>query len=48
MPIMILQKLALNWNVKYDLEDMMQTAWDWEIKIKKDEELINAQNHVLN
>jgi UDP-glucose 4-epimerase len=43
-----LAKTALNWKVKYNLEDMMKTAWDWEIKIKKDEELINAQNHVLN
>ncbi len=41
-------KSTLNWDVKYNLEDMMQTAWDWEIKIKKDEELIDAQNHVLN
>jgi UDP-glucose 4-epimerase len=41
-------KSALNWEIKYDLEDMMQTAWDWEIKIKKEEDLINAQNHVLN
>lgn len=43
-----LAKRTLNWNVKYDLEDMMRTAWDWEVKIKKDEELINRQNHVLN
>jgi UDP-glucose 4-epimerase len=43
-----LAKAALNWKVKYNLEEMMKTAWDWEIKIKKDEELINAQNHVLN
>ena len=39
---------TLNWNVKYDLNDMMRTAWDWELKIKKDEELIKAQNAVLN
>lgn len=41
-------KSALKWNVKYDLADMMLTAWNWEIKIKKDEELMNAQNPVLN
>ena len=43
-----LAKKALNWNVKYSLEDMMRTAWDWELKIKKDEELIKSQNPVLN
>ena len=39
---------TLSWNLKFDLENMMRSAWDWEIKIKKDEELINAQNHILN
>jgi UDP-glucose 4-epimerase len=43
-----LAKTVLNWTVKYDLDDMMRTAWDWELKIKKDEELMKAQNHVLN
>lgn len=43
-----LAKSALNWNVKYDLDDMMRTAWEWELKIKEDEELIKAQNAVLN
>lgn len=43
-----LAKSALNWSVKYDLEDMMRTAWEWELKIKEDEELIKAQNAVLN
>ncbi|MBS1747860.1 MAG: UDP-glucose 4-epimerase GalE [Bacteroidetes bacterium] len=39
---------ALGWKVKYDLDDMMRTAWEWELKIKKDEELLKAQNHILN
>ena len=43
-----LAKNTLNWQVKYNLDDMMRTAWDWELKIKKDEELIKNQNHVLN
>lgn len=43
-----LAKTALNWNVQYDLDDMMRSAWDWELKVKKDEELIKAQNPVLN
>jgi UDP-glucose 4-epimerase len=39
---------SLNWQIKYDLEDMMRSAWQWELKIKEDEELINKQNPVLN
>lgn len=26
---------SLNWHVKYSLEDMMRTAWDWEVKLSK-------------
>src|SRR5215471_5028011 len=29
----------LNWQIKYDLNEMMRTAWNWELKIKQDEEL---------
>jgi len=43
-----LAKQALKWKVQYDLDDMMRTAWEWELKIKQDEELINKQNAVLN
>lgn len=43
-----LAKSALNWDITYDLDDMMRTAWEWELKIKEDEELIKAQNAVLN
>jgi UDP-glucose 4-epimerase len=39
---------SLNWHIKYDLEDMMRSAWEWELKIKEDEELIKKQNPVLN
>jgi UDP-glucose 4-epimerase len=38
----------LNWEIKYDLHEMMRTAWNWELKIKQDEELIRKQNPVLN
>ncbi len=38
----------LSWNIKYDLNDMLRTAWQWQLKIKKEEEIIQAQNHVLN
>lgn len=39
---------GLGWNIKYDLSAMMKTAWDWEVIIKKDEQLINSQNVQLN
>lgn len=39
---------SLNWHIKYDLEDMMRSAWEWELKIKEDEELLKRQNPVLN
>jgi len=38
----------LNWKIKYNLRDMMKTAWDWELKIKQDEELMKKQNPVYN
>lgn len=30
----------LGWKIKYNLKDMMQTAWDWELKIKEAEEKV--------
>ncbi|MEP6845325.1 MAG: UDP-glucose 4-epimerase GalE [Panacibacter sp.] len=39
---------SLNWHIKYNLEDMMCTAWEWELKVKEDEELLMKQNPVLN
>jgi len=41
-------KDALQWEIKYDLDEMIRTAWKWELKIKQDEELIKKQNPVLN
>ncbi|MGN6616432.1 MAG: UDP-glucose 4-epimerase GalE [Ilyomonas sp.] len=38
----------LNWEIKYSLDDMMDTAWQWEQKVKQDEELMKKQNPVLN
>lgn len=38
----------LGWKIKYDLKDMMRTAWQWEQKVKQDEELMKKQNPVLN
>lgn len=31
----------LGWTIRYDLDQMMQTAWAWEQKIKKEEDSIN-------
>jgi len=38
----------LGWNIVYDLDAMMRTAWAWELNIKRDEELVMRQNPVLN
>lgn len=38
----------LGWTIQYDLDDMMKTAWAWELKIKEDEELNTLQNVFLN
>jgi len=39
---------TLGWNIQFGLDDMMRTAWQWELKIKEDEELIAKQKHTLN
>lgn len=39
---------ALNWNIGYNLDDMMSSAWKWELHLKKDEALFNNQNTGLN
>lgn len=41
-------KSLLGWNPEFNLEQMMQTAWDWEQKLKKDESLYGSQNSILN
>lgn len=38
----------LGWNIQFNLDDMMKTAWDWELKIKADESLNELQNVFLN
>jgi UDP-glucose 4-epimerase len=35
---------SLGWNIKYNIKDMMKTAWDWELKIKQDEQLMKQQS----
>ncbi len=38
----------LHWKIQYDLNEMMRTAWKWELKIKADEDLVQNQNPFLN
>ncbi len=38
----------LGWVPKYNLEDMMLTAWNWELKLKREENLFGGQNVFLN
>lgn len=38
----------LNWHPKYSLEDMMATAWKWELRMKADEQIFSAQKPELN
>lgn len=39
---------TLKWDIKYDLDEMMRTAWKWELKVKEDEALMKKQNPALN
>jgi UDP-glucose 4-epimerase len=43
-----LAKKKLGWELKYGLDDMMLSAWKWELKLKKDEELHNNPNYQMN
>ena len=38
----------LGWAPKYSLEDMLQTAWKWQLKLKKDEALFSGKKAGLN
>lgn len=41
-------KKELGWQTKYNLEDMMRTAWEWELKLNKEENLFKTQDPTLN
>jgi UDP-glucose 4-epimerase len=41
-------KNVLEWTPKYNLEDMLRTAWQWELKLKEDKNLFGGKNAVLN
>lgn len=38
----------LGWTIKYNLDDMMLTAWKWEQRLKADERFFNVHNAGLN
>ncbi|ULQ52495.1 UDP-glucose 4-epimerase GalE [Flavihumibacter fluvii] len=38
----------LGWEIRYSLDDMMETAWKWEIRIHEDEALFHIQDAKLN
>ncbi|MGZ5190351.1 MAG: GDP-mannose 4,6-dehydratase, partial [Flavisolibacter sp.] len=41
-------KTKLGWNPKYSLDDMMDTAWKWEVKLKEDEQFFSSFKSELN
>lgn len=41
-------KNKLEWAPIYTLEDMMHTAWEWELKLQKDQNMFGKKNAVLN
>jgi len=43
-----LAKEKLNWNPKYSLDEMMSSAWKWELKLKEDQHLHNNPNFQMN
>ena len=43
-----LARKELGWNPKYSLEDIMSTAWKWELRLKADETVFSSQYGELN
>ncbi|HTJ14144.1 MAG TPA: UDP-glucose 4-epimerase GalE [Dinghuibacter sp.] len=39
---------VLGWNIRYNLDEMMKTAWEWELRLKEDKTLHTSQNFQLN
>ena len=39
---------SLGWEIKYDLKEMMRTAWEWEQRVKEDEKIIKNQQFLYN
>jgi UDP-glucose 4-epimerase len=43
-----LAKEKLKWDPQYSLDEMMSTAWKWQLKLEKDEELHGNANFAMN
>jgi UDP-glucose 4-epimerase len=43
-----LAKNVLGWKPKYSLDDMMSTAWKWEMRLKADNKIFTSQPGDLN
>ena len=43
-----LARTKLGWEINFDLDQMMLTAWKWEQKLKTDEEIHNNPNFQMN
>ncbi len=43
-----LAREKLGWDIKYSLEEMMSSAWKWELKLKEDEAMHNNPNFHMN
>ena len=41
-------RAELGWDPKFGLDDIMATAWNWQQKLKEDEQLFSGQNSELN
>jgi UDP-glucose 4-epimerase len=39
-------KHVLGWNPQRSLDEMMLTAWQWELKLKEDEKLFSAPSQL--
>lgn len=43
-----LARKELGWEPKYSLDDIMSTAWKWELRLKADETVFSSQDSELN
>ncbi len=41
-------RMFLGWEPKMNIDDMMRTAWEWELSIQRDESLFSGQTPELN
>ena len=41
-------RTELGWNPDKGLDEMMDTAWKWEQKLKQDEKMFTASDSMLN